>query len=182
MANKLECRYCSGAAHNSCDGLISYGGVDFEICGCGCRKGDGVKINLGLVLTYILIVVFGFLGFLFSEWCDEADASEIVTGKATYYTEASCQREGTSRIWTASGERYDESAFTCALPHREFGKQYRVRKKGLGYGVVVRHNDFGPGKGPQSRGVVIDLSPAAFKEVCGDLSQGICEVEFREVS
>ena len=137
---------------------------------------------LGLFALLLFVLLSGILGAVFVLWCDEAHASEIISGKATYYTEASCQREGTSGIWTASGERYDESAFTCALPHREFGKQYRVRKKGLGYGVVVRHNDFGPGKGPQSRGVVIDLSPAAFKEVCGDLSQGICEVEFREVS
>lgn len=31
-----------------------------------------------------------------------------------------------------------------------------------GRSVVVTHNDFGPGKAPAARGVIIDLSPAAF--------------------
>ena len=137
---------------------------------------------LGLFALLLVVLLSGILGAVFVLWCDEAHASEIISGKATYYTEASCQREGTSGIWTASGERYDENAFTCALPHREFGKQYIVKQKNGAGRCIVRHNDYGPGKGPQSKGVVIDLSPAAFKEVCGELRWGICEVEFREVS
>lgn len=95
-------------------------------------------------------------------------------GKASYYTEASCKREGTSGIWTASGARFDESRFTCALRRRDFGKAYLVcGPEGC---TEVVHNDFGPGRGPTAKGVVIDLTPVAFEAVCGDLKQGLCDV------
>ena len=85
---------------------------------------------------------------------------------ATYYTTTSCKREGTSGVWTASGEAYDELAMTCALPHRDYGKRYRVcRDDQPSRCVVVQHNDYGPGKGPRSRGVVIDLSRGAFERL-----------------
>lgn len=106
-------------------------------------------------------------------------------GFATYYTVASCQREGTSGVYTASGERYDESAMTCALPkqvgERKWGREFMVYGHNTGKSVVVRYNDQGPGNGPQSKGVVIDLTPAAFKEVCGDLKQGKCKISYMEV-
>ncbi len=63
---------------------------------------------------------------------------------------------------------------TCALRRRDFGKSYLVC--GQAGCAEVRHNDFGPGKGPTSKGVIIDLTPRAFKAVCGDLRQGRCEV------
>lgn len=68
---------------------------------------------------------------------------------------------------------------TCALPSRGFGREYLVcGDKGC---AVVKHTDYGPGKGPRRKGVVIDLTPAAFKAVCGDLKQGKCNVGFQEV-
>jgi len=105
------------------------------------------------------------LAFLLILACPLAHAE--LQGKATYYTVKSCQREGTSGVYTASGERYDESAFTCALRSRQFGKRYRIKNKKNGKSVVVRHTDFGPGKGPAKRGVVIDLTPAAFDALGG---------------
>lgn len=102
-------------------------------------------------------------------------------GFASYYTEASCKREGTSGIWTANGERFNEEALTCALPRRIAKLKYG--KSGGNYLVCgpagcaeVRHNDVGPGRKPQSKGVLIDLTPEAFKQVCGDLKQGLCKV------
>ena len=82
---------------------------------------------------------------------------------ATYYTEASCKREGTSGVWTASGARYEETALTCALPSHAFGGWYEVCHEGKC--VKVKHNDFGPSKKCQKRGVIIDLSPRAFSEL-----------------
>lgn len=96
------------------------------------------------------------------------------TGFATYYTEKSCKREGTSGIWTASGEPYVESAFTCALPDRKgmYTLQlWKVTNVLNGKFVIVRQNDFGPGNGPRSKGVIIDLTPRAFKAL-GDLRRG----------
>lgn len=115
------------------------------------------------------LVVFNLTCFLVG--CDVANAFE---GKASYYTVASCKAEGTSGVRTASGELYKEGEFTCALRRRDFGKSYLVC--GPVGCVEVRHNDYGPGRGPTAKGVVIDLTPRAFKAVCGELKQGVCEV------
>lgn len=84
-------------------------------------------------------------------------------GKATYYTEESCKREGTSGVYTANGERFDEQALTCAMRSRAWGSKVKVTNLDNGLSIVVRLNDFGPGKGPSSRGVIIDLTPAGFR-------------------
>jgi rare lipoprotein A (peptidoglycan hydrolase) len=112
-----------------------------------------------VVMVLWAIVMLGLL----VRGCLSESAHAAATGLATYYTEASCRREGTSGVWTASGERYDEAAFTCALRSRAFGGRYRVcRADDASRCVTVRHNDYGPGRGAIARGVVIDLSPAAF--------------------
>lgn len=84
-------------------------------------------------------------------------------GLATYYTEESCKREGTSGVWTASGERFDESALTCAMRSRKWGSKFKVTNLANGKSIIVRLNDFGPGKKPTARGVIIDLTPAGMK-------------------
>ena len=117
-----------------------------------------------------------FLAFL--ALSSPASAQE---GYATYYTQKSCQIEGNSGLLTASGEAYDEKAMTCALRRRDFGKHYLVYGQNRESAVFVRHNDYGPGRGPTKRGVIIDLSPAAFKEVCGSLAVGKCKVNVQEI-
>ena len=106
----------------------------------------------------IILIIFLIL------WCGVAHGSE---GIATFYTVRSCQKEGTSGVFTASGERYIEGKLTCALRRRDWGGMYKVTNLANGRSVVVRHNDYGPGKGPTKRGVVIDLSPAAFDALGG---------------
>jgi rare lipoprotein A len=101
-------------------------------------------------------------------------------GFATYYTTESCKREGTSGVFTANGERYNEDALTCALPHRAFGKRYEVCRAGTSSCVIVRHNDFGPGKKPRSRGVVVDLSKGAFEKLA-KLSEGKIAITIKEI-
>ena len=101
---------------------------------------------------------------------------EAAEGYATYYTVASCQREGTSGVWTANGERYQENALTCALPSRQFGQRVQVCGKQTGTCLTLRQNDYGPGKKARSRGVIVDLTPTAFQQVCGALRQGRCQV------
>jgi len=110
--------------------------------------------------------------------CTYACAAE---GYASYYTVKSCQREGTSGVWTASGSRYDENALTCAMRRRDWGSKFLVYGKKTGRSVVCELRDFGPGKGPTRKGVVIDLTPRAFKVVCGSLSLGKCEVSVQEI-
>lgn len=107
---------------------------------------------------------FGALPLVVLLVCPPAFAA---TGKATYYTLASVKAEGHSGI-TTSGEPYDESAFTLALPHRRFGRSYRVcRIETPSRCVVARHTDFGPGRGPRARGVIADLSPAVYDALGG---------------
>jgi rare lipoprotein A (peptidoglycan hydrolase) len=97
--------------------------------------------------------------------CGVASAEQ---GKATYYTRESTIAEGNPGVVTASGEEYDERAFTAAMRRRDFGGDYLVcRTDGSGRCVIVRHIDYGPGKAAARRGIVIDLSPAAFDALGG---------------
>ena len=98
-----------------------------------------------------------------------------LTGKASWYSSESCKREGTSGVWTANGERFDDNGLTCAIRSRDWGSRYKVTNLSNGKSVIVRHNDFGPGKKATSRGVIIDLSPAAFSRIA-DQDLGIINV------
>jgi rare lipoprotein A len=103
--------------------------------------------------------------------------SEVKEGFATYYTIKSCQREGTSGVYTANGEKYNESAFTCALRSREWNVKYKVTNLDTGKSVIVRSNDFGPGKKATANGVIIDLTPAAFESLGGKQKAGKIRVK-----
>jgi rare lipoprotein A len=62
---------------------------------------------------------------------------------------------------TASGERMTNGALTAAHRTLPFGTMVRVTNARTGRSVVVRIND----RGPFVRGRVIDLSPAAAREL-----------------
>lgn len=73
-------------------------------------------------------------------------------GVASFYTASS------SSTMTASGERFEDDAFTCAMRQGEFGDYYLVVAEN-GRSVVCRLND----RGPYVKGRVIDLSKAAMR-------------------
>lgn len=107
-------------------------------------------------------------------------ASADITGYATWFTVASCRREGTSGI-TAGGRLLDDGAMWCALPsrpqkdgsgRRAWGRKVRVTNQVTGQSIVVEQWDLGPGRRAQSRGVVVDLTPAAFLALGGRLKDG----------
>ncbi len=58
---------------------------------------------------------------------------------------------------TASGQRYDAEAFTCAHRSLPFGTRLRITDLESGRSVVVTVND----RGPAVRGRVVDVSLAA---------------------
>ena len=90
-------------------------------------------------------------------------------GVVSWYGYESCTNP---RCLTASGEVFDELAYTAACnPPYPLGSRFRVDY--LGNSVVVRCNDRG-GFGPLGRG--FDLSRGAF-EALAPLSKGILEVE-----
>jgi rare lipoprotein A len=72
---------------------------------------------------------------------------------------------------TASGERYDRRALTCAHPRYPFGTLLRVTELESGKSVVVRVTD----RGPFAEGRIIDLSWAAAREL-GMLDRGLARV------
>lgn len=92
-------------------------------------------------------------------------------GKASWYT---ARR-------TASGEKFNQHAFSCAMRKFEFGKHYRVCNLANNKCVAVRHNDFGPSKGVYLSGRIIDLSKLAFSQIA-DLKEGIIEVTVNEIT
>lgn len=114
-----------------------------------------------LTLAWVAVVVAGIV-------CGVSLAhAEEIRGIATYYTEASCKREGTSGVLTASGMPYIETAFTAAMPTRAFGTTWRVCTSDTQRCVNVVQTDYGPGRKARARGVVIDLTPAAYDALGG---------------
>ncbi|MFA5385353.1 MAG: septal ring lytic transglycosylase RlpA family protein [Eubacteriales bacterium] len=131
-------------------------------------------------ILLIILICFALCG------CVPAVAGS--EGFATYYTAESCQREGTSGTLTASGQQYNESQMTCALPfhppkvngRRQWGKEYRITNLETGKSITVRHLDYGPGKKARARGVVVDLTPSAFKALGAELKQGRIKVKVED--
>lgn len=62
---------------------------------------------------------------------------------------------------TASGERFDQYAFTAAHKKLPLGSIVRVTNPSNGKSTIVRIND----RGPYVKGRVIDLSAASFKTI-----------------
>lgn len=84
--------------------------------------------------------------------CVVSSARADFAGKASFYGNES----GTQ---TASGERFNENALTCAHRSLPFGTRLRVTHNGRS--VVCRVND----RGPFIKGRVLDLSTAAAREL-----------------
>lgn len=93
----------------------------------------------------------------------ESAAGEV--GIASYYADRFHGRQ------TASGERYDRSAYTAAHRRLPFGTHVRVINLDNGHSVDVRIND----RGPFVKGRVIDVSYAAAKKL-GMIRKGVINV------
>lgn len=108
-----------------------------------------------LSAAVILWVAAFFLG---------AVACDGVTGRASFYC---CEHHGRA---TASGEIFNQHAFTAAVPKRSQFGTYRITSGGKS--VIVRANDTG---GFAKYGRVIDLSRASFERLA-PLGRGVIEV------
>ena len=75
---------------------------------------------------------------------------------------------------TASGERFDPSALTCAHRTLPFGTRLEVTNLENGRSVVVRVND----RGPYAHGRLLDLSAEAARRL-GMRSSGTARVRVR---
>lgn len=92
-------------------------------------------------------------------------------GVASYYS------PGLHGKRTASGEKYNHKALTCANKDYPIGTQLKVTRVDDGRSVVVRVNDCGPHHG----GRIIDLSGAAAIAI-GLIDDGITQVRLEVVS
>jgi len=105
-------------------------------------------------------------------------------GFSTWYSRKSCRHEGTGgkNILMANGKLLDDSAMTCAIWNIPFGRKLRVRNLDNGRTVIVTVTDRGPGKRSRSRGVIVDLTEAAMRELAGEegIKQGRVRVELED--
>ncbi len=121
------------------------------------------------------IFIFIFLALL---WVSKAWAGEV--GTASWYSYESCVKEGTNGRITASGERFDHEAFTCASWFYKFGTTLRVTNLKNNRATLVRVTDRGPSKRLVSRGRIIDLSKGAFRQIAS-LKEGVIPVKVEVV-
>ena len=75
---------------------------------------------------------------------------------------------------TASGERFNQNAMTCASNKYKLGTHLKVTNIANGKSVVCRVND----RGKLGKGVVVDLSKGAFAKIA-PLSQGKVKVTIK---
>lgn len=76
---------------------------------------------------------------------------------------------------TASGERFNPKAMTCAHKTAPFGTRFKVTYKGRS--AVCRVND----RGPYIKGRIIDLTPAVGAGIGLGRRQGLARVEIQVV-
>lgn len=76
---------------------------------------------------------------------------------------------------TASGERYNMYALTCASNSHKFGTRLLVTNTKTAKSVICRVNDTG---GFKKYGRTLDLSKQAFSQIA-PLSQGLVEVKIK---
>ena len=95
-----------------------------------------------------------------------SSVKKVQYGKASYYAHKFNGRK------TASGERFNMNAMTCAHPKLPFGTLVRVTNQGNGRSVVLRVND----RGPYKKGRIVDVSLAAAKKL-GMMSRGTASVK-----
>lgn len=101
------------------------------------------------------------------------------TTEASYYTVASCKREGTSGIM-ANGKELKDDMLICASWDYAFGTRLLVRNLANNRTVEVVVSDRGPAKRLYRKGRRIDLSLRAFRAIA-DSKQGIIQVSVEEV-
>jgi len=94
------------------------------------------------------------------------DVVKVQYGKASYYAGKFNGRK------TASGERFNMNAMTCAHPSLPFGTLVRVTNQSNARSVVLRVND----RGPFAKGRIVDVSLAAAKRL-GMIGGGTASVK-----
>lgn len=134
---------------------------------------EGTK-DIRLFVAFMSFVIC-FLLFIFC-WITDGFSEELI-GNASWYSKCDPTDPFIHKI-TASGEKFNENAFTCALRWRSFGRYYKITNLANGKSVIVKHTDFGPSLKYNGKRIdrVVDLSKAAFRKIA-DLKTGIIKVK-----
>ncbi len=127
----------------------------------------GLVTSLGLLLAACAPAAAGIVG-------TEVTVAQQTFGPSDGY--ASWYGPGFYGRRTASGEVYDGTELTAAHKSLPFGTVVRVTNLDNGSSVLVRIND----RGPFKPGRIIDLSPAAAREI-GLVGQGVVPVRLELV-
>lgn len=132
-----------------------------------------------LIVKGLLILIGISLIGVYVPSCEPRPAHAVETrqGLASWYSAESCEREsGQHRM--ANGELLDDEAKTCASWDYPFGTILRVWHGSRS--VLVECTDRGPAKRLVKKGIVIDLSKRAFRELA-PLGKGLIDVEIEKL-
>jgi len=100
-----------------------------------------------------------------------ASSSVIYKGMASWYSE----KDPGVLDTTANMERFDDTAFTCAMWDMPFNTILKVTNLENGEFICVRVNDRGPARRLVAEGRIIDLTKTAFAAL-DDLGKGLINV------
>ena len=126
------------------------------------------SISKCLILLCIALLLHGCSGI--DKRIDTTTSGYKESGKASFYAMKFQSRK------TASGELFDQSAYTAAHKNLPFGTKVKVTNVRNEKSVIVRIND----RGPFVRGRIIDLSRSAFSKI-GNTSAGVIDVKLEVV-
>jgi len=125
-------------------------------------------------MVWLLAVICFIMGFVLGLGVARAEVTE-----ASWYSVASCLREGTSGIM-ANGKELRDEELTCASWDYPFGTVLLITNLANSKTVKVIVSDRGPSKRLYRLGRRIDLSKGAFGQIA-NLKSGIIKVRI-EVS
>jgi len=128
----------------------------------------------GLAVSALLTAIFlagGNFGAIAEESAASGTTFHVAEGRASYYA----YRFHGKR--TASGETFSMQEYTAAHRSLPFGTTVRVTNLDNGRNVTVRIND----RGPHLQSRIIDVSPAAAKEL-GLLGIGTAKVRIEALN
>ena len=120
---------------------------------------------MGYLFRLFLALALGGLALAAFGTAARARDGSTQLGLASWYHAPSARKR------TASGDRFDDNALTAAHRSLPQGTLVRVTNLDNGHAVVVRIND----RGPHYRGRIIDVSPAAAREL-GMKKKGLARV------
>ena len=134
-------------------------------------------LGRGKIVLVLRLMAISFLMAVFMS--SQATGAPVYT--ASYYTYASCIREGTSGIMANGRRLQDEGVCTAAMWKVPFGTKVKVKNvtkghKGYGKEVIVTITDRGPAKRLVRQGRIIDLNYEAMHRLDG-IKRGLIQVE-----